>query len=199
MNTRAINGTDAHRAVAFSFLILVAFTLFSHNADARNCRMMKPPMYMGMPMMAPQHHKLPKVMRHGGHIPGMQAGPDVIAVVRQAGSFSTLLAALEKAGLTGLLEGEGPYTLFAPTETAFESLPQGALDELLADRAKLTALLKYHVLPGRVSAADILTSGTLDTASDQTLPTASLSVIRADVRARNGVVHVVDKVLLPTE
>jgi len=97
-----------------------------------------------------------------------------------------------------LLEGDDPFTLFAPNEAAFADLPDGALQELLADKAKLTALLKYHVVADRVSAADVLTKRTLETASGQELPTSDLGVIRADIRARNGIIHVVDKVLLPS-
>jgi len=128
----------------------------------------------------------------------MWGSPDILAVAKRSGSFSILLEAVETAGLGGLLAGDGPFTLFAPTDAAFENLPEGALQELLADKAKLTALLKYHLVPGRVSAAEILSSESLETASGQVLPTNDLGVVRADVPARNGVIHVVDKVLLPS-
>jgi uncharacterized surface protein with fasciclin (FAS1) repeats len=127
----------------------------------------------------------------------MTGGPTVLALARQAGAFGTLLTAIEAAGLTGLLEGDGPFTLFAPTDAAFQALPPGALPELLADKAKLTALLKYHLVAKRLTAAEILTSRSLETAAGQPLPTAELSVVRADIRARNGVIHVIDQVLLP--
>jgi uncharacterized surface protein with fasciclin (FAS1) repeats len=119
-------------------------------------------------------------------------------VLKRSGEFSTLLAAIDAAGLAGLLEGDGPFTLFAPTDAAFKKLPEGALEELLADKAKLTALLKYHLVPKRVTAVEILSSRTLETATGQELPTVDLSVIRADIAARNGVVDIVDTVLLPT-
>ena len=125
-------------------------------------------------------------------------GPSVITVAKQSGQFATLLTALEAAGLTALLEGKGPYTVFAPTDAAFKRLPDGALQELLGDRDKLIAILKYHVVPGRVSALQILENRELTTATGQKLPTADLDVIRADVKARNGVIHVIDNVLLPT-
>ena len=125
--------------------------------------------------------------------------PSVVAVARRAGEFGTLLTAVEAAGLTALLEGNGPFTLFAPTDAAFKKLPEGALQELLADKAKLTAILRYHVVPGRVTAAEILSSQTLKTASGQNLPTGDLGVVRADIPAGNGIIHVVDKVLLPSE
>ena len=101
--------------------------------------------------------------------------------------------------MTALLEGNGPFTLFAPTDAAFKKLPEGALQELLADKAKLTTLLRYHVVPGRVTAAEILSSQTLKTAAGQDWPTGDLGVVHADIPAGNGIIHVVDKVLLPSE
>lgn len=97
--------------------------------------------------------------------PATRGAPRVVAIAKRAGDFGTLLTAVEAAGLTALLEGKGPFTLFAPTDAAFKKLPEGALQELLADKAKLTAILRYHVVPGRVAAADILSSQTLKTAS----------------------------------
>jgi uncharacterized surface protein with fasciclin (FAS1) repeats len=137
-------------------------------------------------------------MHQGRYAPYRHPKPTVVSVAKKAGNFTTLLAAVEKAGLTGLLEGNGPFTLFAPHEDAFAELPDGALDELLADKAKLTALLKYHLVTDRVSAADILTTSALETASGQELPTNDLRIIRADIKAGNGIIHVVDKVLLPS-
>jgi uncharacterized surface protein with fasciclin (FAS1) repeats len=118
-------------------------------------------------------------------------------VAKRTGEFTTLLKAVEAAGLTGLLDGDGPFTLFAPIDAAFKELREGALEGLLADKTKLAELLKYHLVPKRVSAVEILTSRTLETAAGQTLPTGELSVIRADIPARNGVIQVVDEVLLP--
>lgn len=129
---------------------------------------------------------------------GMKPGPSVIAVAKRTGEFGTLLTAVEAAGLTGLLEGDGPYTLFAPTDATFQKLPEGALRELLSDKAKLTAVLKNHVVTGRVTAAKILESREVKTAGGEQLPTADLDVIRADIPARNGIIHVIDKVILPT-
>jgi uncharacterized surface protein with fasciclin (FAS1) repeats len=183
-----------------ALLSLLALAAISAPADARNCGIMaKPPAFWGMPM----HHRMPygapKAMPYGPKYgKRMQAGPSVIAVAKHKGEFATLLTAVEAAGLTGLLEGDGPYTLFAPTDAAFKKLPEGALQELLADKAKLIALLKYHVVPGRVTAVEVLERRELDTASGQSLPTAELHVIRADIPARNGVIHVIDNVILPT-
>ena len=189
---------DSRRVQVFLLASIVALASFSSSADARSCRTMKPPAFMAMPMH-PLHHPM-----HRGTQPGdmyaawSRAGPSVIDVARRAGAFTNLLAAVEKAGLAGLLEGEGPYTLFAPTDAAFKSLPEGAIQELLEDKSKLAALLKYHLVPGRITAADILVKQTLKAASGQELPTGDLGVVRADIRARNGIVHVVDKVLLPS-
>ena len=151
----------------------------------------------------PEHQRMPYAYKekkpygrkyHAGEI----GGPGVIGVAKRSGEFGTLLTAVKAAGLTGLLEGEGPYTLFAPTDAAFDKLPKEALQELLADKTKLIAVLKYHVVSGRVNAVTILESQELSTVSGQELPTADLSVIRADVPARNGIIHVIDSVLLPS-
>lgn len=123
----------------------------------------------------------------------------VIAQLRRSGGFGTLLTVIEAAGLIGLLEGQGPYTLFAPTDAAFAALPQGELQVLLADKEKLRRLVKYHVVPKPVSAAEVLSSSSLDTAAGEPLATADLEVSRADIRAGNGVIHVVDAVLMPGE
>jgi uncharacterized surface protein with fasciclin (FAS1) repeats len=200
VKARTIAGADSRRAIALSFPVLTALAAFSGPADARGCGTMRPPAFMApaaTPMRHPMHHPSYKGTRYG-YPQTRQSSPSVIDVAKRAGGFDTLIAAVEKAGLTGLLEGSGPYTLFAPTEAAFEGLPEGALDELLEDKEKLAALLKYHVVPGRVTATDVLTSRTLKTASGQDLSTADLSVIRADIGAGNGVIHVVDKVLLPS-
>jgi hypothetical protein len=197
VRTRTKTAVDAQPAAAFLFLTLIALALVSGEADARSCGMMKSQAHMGMPMYPPRH-PMPQGMPRGpGYGPGTNAWPSVLAVAKRTGEFTTLIKAVEAAGLTGLLEGDGPFTLFAPTDAAFKELPEGALEGLLADKAKLAELLKYHVVPKRVSAVEILTSRTLQTAAGQTLPTDDLSVIRADIPARNGVIQVVDGVLLP--
>jgi len=196
---------DTRPATALAFLTFAALVAITQPADARSmCDTMKqmmngPHPHSGMPMHSQTMHpgmRGPIPYGHSGM--GMRGGPSVVAIVRGAGEFGTLLTALDAAGLTGLLEGDGPYTLFAPTDAAFKKLPPGALQELLGDKAKLVALLKYHVVPGRVSAAEILQSQELKTASGQLLPTKNLSVIRADIPARNGMIQVLDTVLLPS-
>jgi len=194
----ANTSSNPRLAIALTFLALAVLAAFSGPVDARGCLKMKPPAYMGMPP-GPMHHPMYRGMHHGGgYAYNKKAKNSVIDVAKRAGGFATLLTAVDKAGLSALLEGDGPFTLFAPNEAAFADLPEGALQELLADKAKLTALLKYHLVAGRVSAADVLTQRTLETVSGQALPTSDLSVIRADIRAGNGTIHVVDKVLLPS-
>jgi len=199
VKARIANLTDIRPANALAVLSIVALAAMSTPADARYCGVMKKaPAYWAMPMHQPMpygnYNAAPRGPRSG--IP-MKAGPSVIEVAKRAGEFGTLLTAMEAAGLTGLLEGDGPYTLFAPTDAAFKKLPDGALQELLGDKDKLTAILKQHVVPGRTTALEILESRELKTASGQELQTADLSVVRADIPARNGIIHVVDKVLLP--
>lgn len=198
MKAHTLAGIDTRPAVASTLLVLAALGLYSGTADARGCGIMKPPMPAGMPM-GPMHYPMPRYMAPGYYDSGYDTGAKatVISVAKRAGDFATLLTAIEAANLTALLEGDGPFTLFAPTDAAFRALPEGALQALLADKEKLIEVLKYHLVPGRVSSTDVLMSRTLKTASDQALPTSELRVIRADVKAGNGVIHVVEKVLLP--
>jgi hypothetical protein len=130
---------------------------------------------------------------------------DIVETAARAGSFTTLVAAVRAAGLTDTLEGPGPFTVFAPTDAAFAHLPPGALEALLADTTRLTHVLTYHVVPGKVTASDVLgldrlrTLGGPDLAVDATdrLRVGEASVLRPDVEADNGVIHVIDTVLLP--
>ncbi len=127
MKASTITGVDIRPTIALPLFALVLLAAFSGTANARSCGIMKPPAYMGMPA-GPMHYPTHWGMRHGGgHSTDTKAGPTVIDVAKQSGSFATLLTAVEKAGLTGLLEGDGPFTLFAPNEAAFADLPDGAL------------------------------------------------------------------------
>jgi uncharacterized surface protein with fasciclin (FAS1) repeats len=176
-----------------------ALGALSTPVEARNCGI-KPipqahwgkPAYRSVPRQG-----YPNIQPTRGYRTHTVASNNVLGIAKRAGDFGTLLTAVKAAGLTGLLEGRGPYTLLAPTDAAFEKLPEGALQELLADKNKLIAVLKYHVIPGRITALNILESRELKTASGESLPTSDLSVIRADVPARNGTIHVIDQVLLP--
>ncbi len=123
---------------------------------------------------------------------------DLVDTAIAVGNFNTLVKALGVAGLENLLKGKGPYTVFAPTDEAFAKLPEGKLDELLADKEKLAAVLKYHVVPGKMSAADVLQAREFKTAEGQTLSVQQLDVAKADIETKNGIIHVIDSVLVPT-
>ena len=130
---------------------------------------------------------------------------NIVETAREAGSFTTLLAAVDAAGLGGTLADGGPFTVFAPTDEAFAKLPAGTVEALLADPAKLTGVLTYHDVPGRVTAAEVsaLTSATtvqgeeLPISTDGGVRVAEANVVSADIEAVNGVIHVIDRVLLP--
>lgn len=133
---------------------------------------------------------------------------DIVAVASGAGKFKTLLAAAEAAGLVDTLKGEGPLTVFAPTDAAFSKLPEGTVEKLLQDREKLTAILTYHVVPGRIRAADLEGKPWLKTVQGQVIHVslddegASVDGARvetANVEASNGVIHIIDSVILPRQ
>ncbi len=129
---------------------------------------------------------------------------DIVDTAVAAGSFKTLVTALQAAGLVDTLKGKGPFTVFAPTDEAFAKIPKADLDALLKDKAKLTAVLTYHVVAGQVLAKDVK-PGKVKTVqgSELTLATAGgvtvdgAKVIKADIVADNGVIHVIDTVLMP--
>ena len=133
---------------------------------------------------------------------------DIVDTAVAAGSFQTLAAALQAAGLVETLKGPGPFTVFAPTDAAFAKLPAGTVESLLKpeNKAKLTAILMYHVVPGRVLAAQVGGMSSAPTANGQTLAISSENgvvtvdgtrVTKADILCSNGVIHVIDTVLLP--
>ena len=129
---------------------------------------------------------------------------DIVDTAVSAGNFKTLTTALTAAGLISTLKGPGPFTVFAPTDEAFAKIPKAQLDALLADKAKLTAVLTYHVVPGKVMAKDVK-AGKVKTVqgSELTVSTAggvmvdNAKVTATDIVADNGVIHVIDSVLLP--
>ncbi len=130
---------------------------------------------------------------------------DIVDTAVSAGSFKTLVTAVQAAGLVDTLKGTGPFTVFAPTDEAFAKIPKADLDALLADKAKLTAVLTYHVVPGKVMAADVK-PGEVKTVQGQALKVSAsggsvmvndAKVVSTDVVADNGVIHVIDKVVLP--
>lgn len=129
---------------------------------------------------------------------------DIVDTAVAAGKFNTLATALKAAGLVDTLKGPGPFTVFAPTDDAFAKIPKADLDALLKDKAKLTAVLTYHVVPGKVMAKDVK-AGKVKTVqgSELTLGTTggvtvdAAKVVQADIAASNGVIHVIDSVVLP--
>lgn len=135
--------------------------------------------------------------------------PDIVDTAVAAGSFKTLAAALQAAGLVETLKGEGPLTVFAPTDEAFAKLPAGTVETLLKpeNKAKLVAILTYHVVPGKVMAADVVKLKSATTVQGQSLTVDATDgvkingskVVKADIVCGNGVIHVIDSVLLPKE
>ena len=130
---------------------------------------------------------------------------DIVDTAVAAGSFKTLAAALQAAGLIDTLKGPGPFTVFAPTDEAFAKIPKAALDALIADKAKLTKVLTYHVVAGKVMAADVVKLKEAKTLEGQMVKISAANgvmvnnakVVKADVEASNGVIHVIDTVLMP--
>lgn len=150
---------------------------------------------------------VPAVLAHASE-PGKathRAKADIVDTAVSAGSFKTLAAALQAAGLVETLKGKGPFTVFAPTDEAFAKLPAGTVEALLQDIPKLKAILTYHVVAGQVEAKDVVKLAKATTVNGQevTIGTSGgvtindAKVIKADIQATNGVIHVIDTVLLP--
>ena len=134
-------------------------------------------------------------------------GKDIVDTAAEAGAFNTLLAAATAAGLVDTLKGDGPFTVFAPTDEAFAALPEGTVDNLLKPENKdqLVAVLTYHVVPGKVMSTDLtddMTAATVQGGAitidlDNGVMVNEASVVTADIEASNGVIHVIDSVILP--
>ncbi len=130
---------------------------------------------------------------------------NIVETAREAGNFETLLKALETAGLIETLSGEGPLTVFAPTDEAFAAIPKEKLDALLADKEKLKGVLTYHVVPGKVMATDVkkLERAKTVQGSDIRIDTTrgvqvnEANVVKTDLETTNGVIHVIDRVIMP--
>jgi uncharacterized surface protein with fasciclin (FAS1) repeats len=130
---------------------------------------------------------------------------DIVDTAVSAGSFGTLVTAVQAAGLVEVLKGEGPFTVFAPTDEAFAKLPKGTIEALLADKEALTKVLTYHVVPGNVLAADVVKLHSAKTVQGQSISIDTSSgvkvddanVVQTDIIASNGVIHVIDSVILP--
>jgi len=141
-------------------------------------------------------------------VEAQMAQKDIVTTAVEAGSFTTLAAALEAAGLVEVLQGPGPFTVFAPTDEAFAKLPAGTVEALLADKAALTRILTYHVVPGRVMASTVVGLSEAETVAGIMAPiqvrsgdvyVAGAKVVATDVMATNGVIHVIDTVMLPPQ
>ncbi len=131
---------------------------------------------------------------------------DIVGTAVAAGSFKTLAKALEAADLVEALQGEGPFTVFAPTDEAFEKLPEGTLEALLKDKDKLVAVLTYHVVAGKVMAADVVKLEEAETLLEGAkvkidakdgVKINNAKVVKADFECTNGIIHVIDTVLIP--
>jgi uncharacterized surface protein with fasciclin (FAS1) repeats len=136
------------------------------------------------------------------------SSPDIVETAIAAGSFQTLVAAVQAAGLVETLRGEGPFTVFAPTDQAFAALPEGTVESLLepGNREQLVAILTYHVVPGKVTSAEVANLSEAATVNGASVSISTsygkvkidnASVVQADVMASNGVIHVIDQVILP--
>lgn len=148
----------------------------------------------------------------GAGLPALAAaaegGKDIVTTAVDAGQFNTLAAALKAAGLVDTLKGPGPFTVFAPTDDAFAKLPAGTVESLLKpeNKAKLTSILTYHVVSGKVMAADVVKLKEAKTVEGQSVKISAAggkvkvndaNVVKTDIGASNGVIHVIDSVLLP--
>lgn len=143
-------------------------------------------------------------------VPGLFAdhhnkSKDIVDTAVAAGSFNTLVTAVKAAGLADTLKSPGPFTVFAPTDEAFAKLPAGTVEALLKDKEKLTAILTYHVVPGKLMASDVVSKSSLKTVQGQTLRVSAsggakvndANIVKTDIVASNGVIHVIDTVVLP--
>ena len=133
------------------------------------------------------------------------ADKNIVDTAISAGSFKTLVTAIQKAGLVETLKGKGPFTVFAPTDAAFAKIPKAQLDALLADKAMLTKVLTYHVVAGKVMAADVK-AGSVKSVEGENLTITTdnggvqvdkANVVKTDIVASNGVIHVIDSVMIP--
>lgn len=134
-------------------------------------------------------------------------GPDVVDTAVKAGKFNTLVAAVKAAGLVETLKGEGPFTVFAPTDEAFAKLPEGTVESLLKpeNKEKLVAILTYHVVPGKLLAKDVVAAGEVKTVNGKSAKISTeggakidgATIIATDVETSNGVIHIIDSVILP--
>ncbi|MBS3733373.1 MAG: fasciclin domain-containing protein [Phycisphaerae bacterium] len=152
----------------------------------------------------PTHHD--SATKGGSSCGAAGTSADIVDTAVGAGEFNTLVTAVKAAGLVETLKSDGPFTVFAPTDAAFDKLPDGTVEALLADKAKLKAVLLYHVVPGKVTAEEVVKLHEAETAGGAHLPikvshgtvhVGTARVTQTDVMASNGVIHVIDSVLIP--
>ncbi|MFX1540556.1 MAG: fasciclin domain-containing protein [Promethearchaeota archaeon] len=130
---------------------------------------------------------------------------NIVKIAKDAGQFNTLLTAATAAGLAETLSNDGPFTVFAPTDDAFSALPEGTVEALLKDTEKLKTILLYHVVAGKYKAEDVVSKDAIKTVQGQSIhidasdgvKVDDAHVIKADIEAENGVIHIIDKVILP--
>jgi len=151
----------------------------------------------------------PALAQHGAMASNSDNEPrDIVHIAATAGSFETLVAAVKAAGLVETLQGEGPFTVFAPTDEAFAKLPEGTVESLLKpeNRDQLRAILTYHVVPGKLMAADVVKSESAKTVQGTEVRFSTkygkamidnAQIVKTDIVASNGVIHVIDSVILP--
>ena len=156
--------------------------------------------YGGMQAMRVGHH-----MADHAKPMSAPAKPDIVDIASSAGGFDTLVAAIQAAGLVDTLKGKGPYTVFAPTDAAFAKIPKDQLEALLKDKDALVKVLTYHVVPGKVTAAEVVKLSSAKTVEGQSITidtrdgvkVDNARVIKTDIMAENGVIHVIDTVIMP--
>lgn len=146
------------------------------------------------------------VMTMADHHKSDKENANIIETARAAGQFDTLLTAIDAAGLTEALSGEGPFTVFAPTDAAFAEVPADQLEALLADTEALTAVLTYHVVSGKVGSAQVVELDSAETLQGSSVDIATdngqvrvdgANVVKVDIEASNGIIHVIDAVITP--
>ena len=163
----------------------------------------------GRPMMGPHYgmkrpydaspKSAPTTQPRGSGEATNAAPKDIVQTALASDQFATLVSAVKAAELVDTLSGAGPFTVFAPTDAAFRKLPEGTVTGLLDNTDALKDVLTYHVVQGRVTAADLLEQGAVETLSGSALSLSQLKVAKADVPASNGVIHILDEVLLPPQ
>lgn len=151
---------------------------------------------------------VPALVLAGGYKNYSKKSMDVVDLAAHTGQFNTLIAAVQAAGLEGVLRGDGPFTILAPTDEAFAKLPEGTVEDLLKpeNRDKLKSILTYHVIPGNVYAKDVMAMSSGKTVNGQEVTfkvegesvyADSAKIVKTDVKASNGVIHIIDNVILP--